>query len=301
MTERLYRCYAKVNLSLEVLGRRSDGFHDLASVVHTIGLADDLRLDLADALISRVEGLDIEPTANLVARAATLLRDASRSSRGAELTLLKRIPAAAGLGGGSSDAAATLLGLNALWDTRLGLTELKELATQLGSDVPFFLRGGAAMMRGRGEELEALPPLRAHWLVLIVPPHDLADKTQRVYGALVPEDFSDGAVSERLATRLRNTRSDGWQLADDELVNGFARAANAVFPRLAETHAAAQRVCGRRFHLSGAGPALFALAADRTDARLQAARLAAAGLVAQAVRTVKHARVSVRRAATAQG
>src|SRR5438105_1497759 len=199
----VYRCYAKLNLSLEVVRRRDDGYHDLASLVHTISLADDLHIDSAPELTTRVEGLEIDPDTNLVALAAQLLASATRVDTGAELTLHKRIPAAAGLGGGSSDAATTLVGLNSLWRTRVHLTDLTRLAAQLGSDVPFFVRGGAALMRGRGDDLQALPPLNAQWFVIIVPPHDLRDKTQHLYAALEPADFSSGEVTAAAAQRLR--------------------------------------------------------------------------------------------------
>ena len=152
MPHLLYRCYAKINLTLEVLRRRDDGYHELASLVHTIGLADDLRIDSANELLTRVEGLDIEAETNLVSRAAQLLTSVTRVATGAQLTLKKRIPIAAGLGGGSSNAATTLVGLNTLWGTRVHLAELTRLAAELGSDVPFFVRGGAALMRGRGED-----------------------------------------------------------------------------------------------------------------------------------------------------
>ena len=289
----LYRCYAKVNLTLEVLGRRPDGYHELASLAHTINLADDLRIEAADELLTRVEGLDLDPETNLVARAAELVASVTRSRRGAELSLVKRIPAAAGLGGGSSDAAATLVGLNALWQTRLGLRELRHLAARLGSDVPFFVRGGAAIMRGRGDVLEPVPPLVGQWLVIVVPPHSLQDKTRRLYAALGPSDFSAGAITQRGADALGR----GEPLDDSHLVNGFERAARAVFPGLSAAWAEAERVCGRRFFLSGAGPALFALAGDRADARRQVARLARPGLGVHAARTVKHARASIRFAA----
>ncbi len=149
----LYRCYAKVNLTLEILRRRDDGFHELASLVHTISLADDLRIEQSDELLTRVEGLAIDPETNLVSRAAELLARTTGERRGAELSLVKRIPAAAGLGGGSSNAATTLVGLNTFWGSQLGLQDLEQLAAELGSDVPFFVRGGAALMRGRGDNL----------------------------------------------------------------------------------------------------------------------------------------------------
>jgi 4-diphosphocytidyl-2-C-methyl-D-erythritol kinase len=286
----LYRCYAKVNLTLEILRKREDGFHELASLVHTVNLGDDLHVEPAADLLTRVEGLAIDPDTNLVARAAALLSATLNERRGAELSLVKRIPAAAGLGGGSSDAAATLIGLNALWGTQLGFTALAHLAAQLGSDVPFFIRGGAALMRGRGEILEALPPRIGQWLVLVVPAHDVLDKTRRLYLALEPADFTSGAVTGRAAERLVH----GEPLEEAELVNAFTRAARGVFPGLAETWDQAESICGRKFFLSGAGPALFALAEDRADAQRQVARLNTA---AYAVRTVKHARASIRVAA----
>jgi 4-diphosphocytidyl-2-C-methyl-D-erythritol kinase len=286
----LYRCYAKVNLSLEVVGKRADGFHDLASLVHTISLADDLRIDSATVLLSRVEGLDIDPDTNLVNRAARLLAVTTGARLGAELTLVKRIPAAAGLGGGSSDAATTLVGLNSLWDTRVGLTELSALAAELGSDVPFFVRGGAALVRGRGEDLRLLPPLQGQWLVIVVPAHDVLDKTRRLYAALDAPDFSTGeltrAAAERMAHRL--------PIHEDLLTNAFAHAARRIFPALSDVWARVERAAERPFLLSGAGPALFALAADRADARRQQTRLSRLGLAVYAARTVRHARASLK-------
>jgi 4-diphosphocytidyl-2-C-methyl-D-erythritol kinase len=285
----LYRTYAKINLTLEILGRREDGYHELASIVHTIGLADDLRIDASDELLTRVEGLDIDRETNLVARAAELLAARTGERRGAELSLIKRIPAAAGLGGGSSDAATTLVGLNSFWDSPLHLKELEQLAAELGSDIPFFIRGGAAVMRGRGEELEALPARSGQWLVIVVPPHDVIDKTSQLYGSLEPSDFSSGQVTQRVAEQLRR----GEPPVDGELVNGFERAARAIFPGLSEVWAEVQRLCNRQFFLTGAGPALFALAEGRADARRQVTRTERL-VPSYAARTVKHARTSLK-------
>jgi len=288
-----YRCYAKVNLSLEILGRRTDGFHELASVVHTVSLADELHIHPAQRLQMRVEGQEIPPETNLVARAARLLSSTSGEQQGATLRLIKRIPSAAGLGGGSSDAASTLVGLCSMWRRRPSTPALGQLAARLGSDVPFFLRGGAALMRGRGDDLESLPPLASQWLVLLVPSHTVADKTRHLYAALDPHDFTTGNVTLRSAERLRH----GAELEDGELVNGFERAARLVFPGLDETWRTAERITGRRFHLSGSGPALFTLAANHAEARQLAARLERLGPQVFALRTVKHARASLRRGA----
>jgi 4-diphosphocytidyl-2-C-methyl-D-erythritol kinase len=293
MTQLVYRCYAKINLTLEVLRRRDDGYHDLASLVHTINLADDLHLDSANEFLSRTEGLDLDAEANLVARAAQLLASITGVRFGAELSLLKRIPVAAGLGGGSSDAATTLVGLNTLWGKRVGRTDLTRLAAALGSDVPFFVQGGAALMRGRGEDLEVLPPLTSQWLVIVLAPHNILDKTKRLYAALEPADFSSGELTLLAADRLRQH----LPLAEDQLTNAFSRAARAIFPGHSELWSEVEAICGRRFFLSGAGPALFALAADRADAHRQQARLAHQGLPARLARTVKHARAAIRFAA----
>jgi 4-diphosphocytidyl-2-C-methyl-D-erythritol kinase len=259
-----------VNLTLEVLGRRGDGYHEIASLAHTIGLADELRLEPAQKLLTIVGGLDLPAQDNLVVRAAQLLAAETGIASGARIELRKRIPGAAGLGGGSSDAAATLSGLNRLWGKRSAPALLARLAAQLGSDVPFFLRGGAAVMRGRGESLEVLPPSPPTWLVIVAPSHNVPRKTATLYQALTKSEFSDGQATLLAAARLRG----GQRLRDGELVNAFERTARDVFPGLDTLWRAAEEACGCSFHLSGAGPALFALAADRTHARVTAARLA---------------------------
>jgi len=285
-----YRAYAKVNLTLEVIRRRNDGYHDIASVVHTISLADEVQFELASSLSSHVEGLDISTETNLVTRAARLLAATAHVPPTAELRLVKRIPSAAGLGGGSSDAATTLVGLNILWGTRLPTSNLARLAATLGSDVPFFVNGGAALMTARGEHLEVLPPLGGQWLILVAPGHAVGSKTALLYSALEPTDFSSGALTERAAARLRQR----LPLSEEHLFNVFARAAQRVFPGLHDAWSAAERICDRRFFLSGAGPALFALALDRDDARRQQASLARSGMSAFAARTVRRARNPLR-------
>ena len=173
---------AKLNLYLRVLGRRPDGYHVLDTVFERLDLADELTFDphpsglllhCSDPSLSCGED-------NLILRAARLLQQATGTQLGARIHLVKRIPVAAGLGGGSSDAAATLLGLNRLWDIGLNQSTLLGLAAQLGSDVPFFLLDAPfAVGRGRGDQCEAVlaPATLAH--VLVVPPVQLA--TREVY------------------------------------------------------------------------------------------------------------------------
>ncbi len=266
----LYRAYAKVNLTLEILGQREDGYHEIASLAQTISLADELLFESTARLTCQVEGMPLRDEENLVLQAARVLRD--RCDRdpdpGARIRLRKAIPAAAGLGGGSSDAAASLVALNRLWGTGLSTAELAGLAGDLGSDVAFFLVGGTAIMRGRGERIEPLRGPRPVWIVLLVPPHDVKEKTRTLYRSLRRCDVSTGAATAAAAARMEGGRA----IADDDLVNAFAHVARSFFPGLERLWHGAEALTGRRFHLSGSGPSIFALAEGPSDARAIASR-----------------------------
>src|SRR5262249_27413282 len=188
---------AKVNLVLEVLGKREDGYHELATVMQAVELSD--RVTIEDAagleLESRVPGVPTDGR-NLALSAAAALRQAAGITRGARITLDKRIPVAAGLGGGSADAAAVLVGLNRLWRLRWPVTRLEEVATGLGMDVPFFLHGGRALATGRGERIERL---RGSTLGLVLVNPRFAVSTAGMDGRGPPERYHNGAHAKRLA------------------------------------------------------------------------------------------------------
>lgn len=173
--------HAKVNWSLAVLGTRADGYHLLDMLMQTITLHDTLHFVPADAISLTIEGADALSAGedNLVLRAARLLRSSCNVAQGATIRLKKRIPFGAGLGGGSADAAATLLALNDLWETRLSAEELAALGLQLGADVPYCLIGGLAHVSGIGETVRALGPVAPQWLVLTKP--DAGLSTPAVY------------------------------------------------------------------------------------------------------------------------
>ncbi len=144
---------AKINWFLEVTGKRPDGYHELVTVMQTISLYDDITFeDILRPFIEFRCDLDLgPPEKNLVVRAAQALQQAHAPKRGARITLTKRIPHGAGLGGGSSDAATTVVGLNQLWELGLGEARLQEIVSAVGSDCAFFVRGGTALCTGRGE------------------------------------------------------------------------------------------------------------------------------------------------------
>ena len=273
---------AKINLSLEILRRRDDGFHDVATVLQTIDLADELAFTPASEIVVEgdTEGIPLEE--NLVYRAARLLQNHLGETPGARIHLNKRIPLAAGLGGGSADAAATLVGLCRLWERDLRRGELATLAAKLGSDVPFFLYGGTALAEGRGERITPLPPLRHADIVLLAPPIDLPAKTATLYRSLDPADFTGGEVTRALVAAMRKRLPP----TPDELFNGFARAALERFEGLEGYWSRFEKAGADNVHLSGAGPSLFSLARSRDEAEALHRRCLHAGLPAFVVSAV---------------
>jgi len=166
-----YRSFAKLNLYLEVLARRDDGYHDIETIFQTVDLSDELHFTVQPSEISlECSAADVGPVEdNLVMRAATLLRERCACAKGVRIELDKRIPIAAGLAGGSGNAAATLAALNRLWELGLTGSELAELGLELGSDVPYCLVGGTVAATGRGEVLRPLEALHQTTFLLLHP------------------------------------------------------------------------------------------------------------------------------------
>jgi len=250
------RAPAKVNLWLEVLGKRPDGYHEIETLMHTVDLADEIELRLlAEPGLQFACEPEVCPAAeNLAFRAArtVLERSGEAASAGLSVRLRKRIPAGGGLGGGSSDAAATLLGACDLLGFRPEPETLRDWAAELGADVPFFLTGGAAWCRGRGDRVEPLAPRAGFWVLVHAP--GLAVSTTGVYRALRLSGGARPGAAARAA----------WAGAT------FAGLEQTMFNRLEETalerhpalRAAQKRLTeatGRPFRLSGSGSSLFAV------------------------------------------
>ncbi|MEA2574096.1 MAG: 4-diphosphocytidyl-2-C-methyl-D-erythritol kinase [Chloroflexia bacterium] len=249
--------HAKINLGLEVTGKRPDGYHNLASVMQLVDLHDTLTFSPADdlRLSSDDSAMLAEGDNNLVLRAANLLRQTYSIGKGAHITLDKRIPTAAGLGGGSSDAATTLLGLSELWGLGLPPAELSHLGATLGSDVPFFFAGPTALVEGRGEQVTPLSPSPAFQAVLVSQPYNIPGKTRQLYASLAPEDLGDGSRTREVVAALQQ----GGDISSLPLFNSFERAAFQVFPGLDAVRRQMLDAGARNVHLSGSGPTLYAL------------------------------------------
>jgi 4-diphosphocytidyl-2-C-methyl-D-erythritol kinase len=271
-------CPAKINLFLEVHSRRPDGFHEIETVLVTIALFDTLHLSVADPGVETVVlGADL-PTddRNLVTKAAKLFLSRVAPDAGVRIRLEKRIPMMAGLGGGSSDAAGVLRGLRDLLKPGLADEDLLPLAAELGSDVPFFLRGGTAVARGRGELIAPAPPIASTWLVVCRP--DFGLSTPAVYGRV--EVPSEG--DRRSAEPLLDAAASGAPL-EPHLFNRLETAAALVDPEVAELPAA---LPGGPWMLTGSGSAFFTLAADVSAATTTAREINASGAAkAWALRT----------------
>ena len=248
------QAHAKINLTLEVLGKRPDGYHEIASIIQTVGLHDVITLATADDLSLECDTPGLATDDNLVLKAATMLREETGSSQGARIVLRKSIPVSAGLGGGSSDAAAALIGLNRLWDAGLSVDDLQRIAAQLGSDVPFFLRGGTAMVHGRGELVRPLPPADIPWVVILSPDMQMPDKTASAYAALTPSEHTGGLLTRKLEARIRG----GGDVPPQFLFNAFDDVAREAFPGLGEVWDAFTALGAREVHVAGSGPSLFA-------------------------------------------
>ena len=284
--------YAKVNLSLEILGRRPDGFHEIVSVTQIISLADRIEAAPGGSLSIEMIPPLVERAENLVGQAADALAATTGRTPAGSLRIRKSIPLAAGLGGGSSDAAATLRLLDRLWGTRLGTRRLAEIGATLGSDVPLFLGGGTSLIRGRGEIVQALRPAPRFWLVLVCPGGAPAAKTRALYGALSPADYGDGDTTLALAKRL-----DARQpILDTPLVNSFDTAAGRIYADFAELRSRLEDALERPIHLTGAGPTLFAIFPSAAEARQAARRVSRLGLKTVVARSIRR-RPSIRASA----
>jgi 4-diphosphocytidyl-2-C-methyl-D-erythritol kinase len=272
---------AKVNLVLEVLGKREDGYHELVTVMQAVDLSDKVTIEEADVLELQSRTAEV-PTdgRNLALRAAAALREAAGTTQGARITLDKRIPVAAGLGGGSADAAAVLVGLNRLWRLRWPVARLEEVATGLGMDVPFFLHGGRALATGRGERIERL---RGSALGLVLVNPRFAVSTAEMYGRVTPEMYTDGRHAKTLA--------GGWggrtpARVAATLYNGLQEAAVAAYPPINRIRAALLAAGALGALMSGSGPTVFGVARSFEHARQIRRRLTRGGWDCWAVRTL---------------
>jgi 4-diphosphocytidyl-2-C-methyl-D-erythritol kinase len=277
---------AKINLFLDIIGKRSDGYHDLRSLLAPISLCDEVRIEVTDGVVEAVaEGatlpcgnVDLLPGSegNLATKAATLLKEVTGYRGGARIRIAKHIPVGGGLGGGSADAAATLRGLNELWRTGLSHRQLMELAARIGCDIPALVCDRVVCMEGRGERITPIPTawpktVGDWWLVVVNPCFSVA--TRDAYSRYKPrltcpaESFSN--------VKLALEKGD-VELAAGNLFNALQPTVFAKYPLL-EILAGELKAAGALgVLLSGSGASLFAMARDREQAQAIEAKISTA-------------------------
>lgn len=238
---------AKVNLGLEVCGRRQDGFHEVVTLMETISIFD--RIEIRPARTRTVQSdARIAPETDLINRALDAIEHQSGLELCLDVTARKSIPVSAGLGGGSSDAGTLIGALGRL----IGLPErdLHEIASSIGSDVPFFIDGGMALAIGTGTTIEPVEQRSRRWYLIVLPGLDIPGKTGRLYTQLVDTDFTDGTITRNMAL--------GACISDDQLINTFQRTLMQYEP-VQQALDTLRRASCRPCIPSGAGPSVFAM------------------------------------------
>ncbi len=261
--------HAKVNLYLDVIGKRPDGYHEIETIFHSIGLHDDVYLrrrpDRQISVHCEHPHVPCDPR-NLAYRAAKLLLDDIPELSGVDIKIQKRIPVAAGLGGGSADAAAVLCGMNALFDLGFTRTDLMRLGVQLGADVPFCILGGAALGRGIGEILTPLPPLGKAWILLANPGFE--SPTAWAYQQI---NLSLTRPKKNVTILVRCLRNDDFVDIARHLYNGLEVPVLSKYPAINKIKTELNKYpssCG--VLMSGSGATVFAFMQSEVQANLAA-------------------------------
>lgn len=247
--------FAKINLSLQILGRRPDGYHEIVTVMQTISLADRLSFAHADEILLECSG-PVELSAaddNLILRAARAMRERYGISAGAQIRLEKHVPVGAGLGGGSSDAATTLFGLRRLWGLKVTDVELVTIAAEVGADVPFFLFGGTAIASGIGTQIQKVADVAIPPAIIVTP--DVSVQTAYAYSLIKAENLTIDA-SNRILPVCRQIAESG-EFPISAMKNDFEAAIFSAFPEISRVSDALIERGAIHAMLSGSGSSVI--------------------------------------------
>jgi len=262
---------AKINLSLNITGIRSDGYHELETIMQTVALADRLvfKAKDKDICVYYAPGLTLASKDDLVYQAAWLLQEYTGCRKGTYILIEKHIPVAAGLAGGSADAAATLKGLNQLWDLGLTKAQVLSLGERLGADVPFCLTGGTALARGKGEQIVALPPLPPWGVVLVNPSFSVS--TAQVYQAYDQRNLK--YLPSNIQALVKAVKQKDLKVVAGLLYNALEPVTGSICPEIALIKQELIAKTGALgVNMSGSGPTVFGLYPDLEAAEFAAAR-----------------------------
>jgi len=247
---------AKINLTLDVLHKRPDGFHEVEMIMTTVDLADRIGLESREDGVIKIISADRyvpDDQRNLAYQAAKLLKDTYNVQAGVSIVLEKRIPVAAGLAGGSSDAAATLKGLNRLWNLQLTADQLAEHGAKIGSDVSFCVYGGTALATGRGEKIQELPSPPNCWIILAKP--SIGVSTADVYGGLKSNEIHHPNTKEM----IRAIKEKDYELMCATMGNALESVTLNLYPEVSMIKEQMMKFGADAVLMSGSGPTVFGL------------------------------------------
>lgn len=252
---------AKINLTLDVLHKRPDGYHEVEMIMTTVDLADRIGLEVREDGAIHILSVDrFVPSdqRNLAYQAAKILKETFRVDKGVSITIEKNIPVAAGLAGGSSDAAATLKGLNIIWELGLSLDELAEIGAKIGSDVPFCVYGGTALATGRGEKIQELPSPANCWIVLAKP--TIGVSTADIYGNLKVNEIKH----PNTAQMIESIHQKDFELMCDSVGNVLEDVTLKLYPEVAVLKDQMKKFGADAVLMSGSGPTVFGIVDHET-------------------------------------
>ena len=280
---------AKINLTLEIIKKRDDGYHEIRTIMQTIDICDILTFWENNWLkiIPEYKNLPSYDSLhdhdnynylnnNLVYKAAMLLKKETNYKGGAIIQLNKNIPSSAGLGGGSSDAAAALRGLNKLWKLNLTDEELAAIGAEIGSDVPFFIYGGTCSAKGRGEIIEKLKPIPEKWIAIILLPINIAQKTKILYSFVTPLNYTTGSLT-KVMSEIINNGYGSHDLKDiidknnnkieNYIYNIFEKIYLSKYANFKKWIGYLQNIVNGKVHLAGSGPAVYYISDSETEVK----------------------------------
>jgi len=255
------KSYAKINLVLEILGKLDDNFHEISSVVQTIDLYDTIIFKKSSDISLECNIKALENEKNLIIKTIKLLKKKYNYPAGIAITLNKKIPVSSGLGGGSSNAATTLLALKELWKLPINKKELFSIALDIGSDVPYFIHGGTALVKGKGEKIEKLPPLEPNLNILIFLPKTYTyNKTASMYKFISKTFFTKEEHVEKLVRQIKLKMPIDPTLCH----NVFEKILPSANHKVSNQFKYIQSLINKKFHLTGAGMAMFLMSTNYT-------------------------------------
>ncbi|OEG00286.1 4-(cytidine 5'-diphospho)-2-C-methyl-D-erythritol kinase [Vulcanibacillus modesticaldus] len=248
---------AKINLTLDVIGKRDDGYHEIEMIMTTIDLADRISFEEIEGnqiILESNSGIVPNDERNLVYKSAKLIKSKFNIDKGVKIYLEKNIPVAAGLAGGSSDAAATLRGLNRLWKLGLSEKELMELGEEIGSDVPFCVVGGTALATGRGEKIQKITSVPSGWVILAKLP--IGVSTSVIYNALKLDEIKEHPKTEQM---IKAIEDQDFSMMTKLLSNVLENVTFSLYPQVKQLYKQMKQFSGEGVLMSGSGPTVYAL------------------------------------------